>query len=182
MKVYTKKGDQGETSLIGGIRVKKNNIRIQAYGDVDELNSFVGAIRDEQLPGNIESVIIQIQEDLFCIGAMLASPDPNSKMKIPFIQEDHIIALEEEIDEMEKELPAMKKFVLPGGNVSVSKSHIARGVCRRAERSVITLSETEKTNNLSIKYLNRLSDYLFVLSRKLTQDFGAKEIPWIPSF
>lgn len=179
-KVYTKTGDKGQTSLIGGTRVPKHHIRIESYGTVDELNSYIGLIRDQEINSEIKTVLIEIQDRLFTIGSSLASDPEKSKMKIPDLREEDILFLEKEIDKMDETLPEMKSFVLPGGHTTVSFCHIARCVCRRAERLTIQLSETSFVDELVIKYLNRLSDYLFVLSRKLTQDLNAKEIPWKP--
>ena len=181
MKIYTKKGDKGETSLLGGKRVSKSNIRIESYGTVDELNSWLGLIRDQKIDSDTKKFLIHIQDRLFTIGSHLAS-DPNKKgIKIPDIKEENIIALEKEIDKMNESLPEMKSFVLPGGNEIVSYCHIARCVCRRAERCVVNLASEEKVEDIIIKYLNRLSDYLFVLSRKFSHDLNAEEIPWKPN-
>jgi len=179
-KVYTKTGDKGETSLIGGTRVPKHHIRIESYGTVDELNSYIGLIRDQKIDEQSKTVLIEIQDRLFTIGSSLASDPEKSKMKIPDLKEEDIVFLEKEIDKMDESLPEMKSFVLPGGHTTVSFCHIARCVCRRAERLTIQLSENDYVNELVIKYLNRLSDYLFVLSRKLSQDLNASEIPWKP--
>lgn len=179
-KVYTKTGDKGETSLIGGTRVPKHHIRIESYGTVDELNSYIGLIRDQNIDEQSKTVLIEIQDRLFTIGSSLASDPEKSKMKIPDLKEEDITFLEKEIDKMDESLPEMKSFVLPGGHTTVSFCHIARCVCRRAERLTIQLSENDYVNELVIKYLNRLSDYLFVLSRKLSQDLNASEIPWKP--
>jgi cob(I)alamin adenosyltransferase len=179
-KVYTKTGDKGQTSLIGGTRVPKHHIRIESYGTVDELNSHIGLIRDQQIDAHAIETLIEIQDRLFTIGSSLASDPGKSKMKIPDLKEEDITLLEQEMDKMDESLPEMKSFVLPGGHTTVSYCHIARCVCRRAERLVIHLSESEEVSALVIKYLNRLSDYLFVLSRKLTLDLHAKEIPWKP--
>ena len=186
-KVYTKTGDKGQTSLIGGTRVPKHHIRIESYGTVDELNSFIGLIRDQEIDEHSKTILIEIQDRLFTIGSSLASdpeksnlPAGKAGMKIPDLKEEDITLLEREMDEMDKSLPEMKSFVLPGGHTTVSYCHIARCVCRRAERLTIHLSEESFVADLVIKYLNRLSDYLFVLSRKLTQDLHAKEIPWKP--
>lgn len=178
MKVYTKTGDKGQTSLIGGTRVPKHHLRIEAYGTVDELNSHIGLIRDQQVDADTKKMLIEIQDRLFTIGASLASDPEKSKMKIPDLKEEDITLLEEEMDKMNGTLPEMRSFVLPGGHTTVSFCHIARCVCRRAERLAIHLSEDSFVAGLVIKYLNRLSDYLFVLSRKLTQDLNAEEIPW----
>lgn len=179
-KVYTKTGDKGQTSLIGGTRVPKHHIRIETYGTVDELNSYIGLIRDQEIDPSAKQVLIEIQDRLFTIGSSLASDPEKSKMKIPDLKEEDIVFLEKEIDKMDETLPEMKSFVLPGGHTTVSFCHIARCVCRRAERLTIQLSESGFVDELVIKYLNRLSDYLFVLSRKLSQDLNAQEIPWKP--
>lgn len=179
-KIYTKTGDKGQTSLIGGTRVPKHHIRIEAYGTVDELNSYIGLIRDQKLDESTKKILIEIQDRLFTIGSSLASDPEKSKMKIPDLKEDDITLLEQEMDKMNEVLPEMRSFVLPGGHTTVSFCHIARCVCRRAERLTIHLSENSYVADLVIKYLNRLSDYLFVLSRKLSQDLNAQEIPWKP--
>ncbi|MBL0330639.1 MAG: cob(I)yrinic acid a,c-diamide adenosyltransferase [Bacteroidetes bacterium] len=179
-KIYTKTGDKGQTSLIGGTRVPKHHLRIESYGTVDELNSYIGLIRDQQIDEHSKLILIEIQDRLFTIGASLASDPEKSKMKIPDLKESDIELLEKEMDEMDKSLPEMKSFVLPGGHTTVSYCHLARCVCRRAERITIHLSEDDFVSELVIKYLNRLSDYLFVLSRKLSHDLNAKEIPWKP--
>lgn len=181
MKIYTKTGDKGQTSLIGGTRVPKHHIRIEAYGTVDELNSHLGLIRD-CLSNNKETTgqILEIQDRLFTIGSILASDPTKSKMKIPELIDTDVEFLEKAIDKMNETLPEMRSFVLPGGNQVISFTHIARCVCRRAERCTIQLSEESKVNDVVLKYLNRLSDYLFVLSRKLTFDLKAVETPWKP--
>lgn len=179
-KIYTKTGDKGQTSLIGGTRVPKHHERIEAYGTVDELNSYIGLIRDQQIDEHSKTILIEIQDRLFTIGSSLASDPKKSKMKIPNLKEEDVILLEKEIDKMNESLPEMRSFVLPGGHTTVSFCHIARCVCRRAERLSIHLAEHSFVSDLVIKYLNRLSDYLFVLSRKLTQDLNATEIPWKP--
>ena len=180
MKIYTKTGDKGQTSLIGGTRVPKHHIRIEAYGTVDELNSHIGLIRDQQIDEHSKKILIEIQDRLFTIGSSLAADPEKSKMKLPDLKEEDIILLEQEMDKMNETLPEIKTFVLPGGHTTVSFCHIARCVCRRAERLTIHLSENSFVAELVIKYLNRLSDYLFVLSRKLTHDLQAIEIPWKP--
>lgn len=180
LKIYTKTGDKGQTSLIGGTRVPKHHIRIESYGTVDELNSYIGLVRDQQIDEHSKSILIEIQDRLFTIGSSLASDPEKSKMKIPDLKEADIELLEKEMDEMDKTLPELKTFILPGGHTTVSYCHLARCVCRRAERLTIQLSEDSFVTDLVIKYLNRLSDYLFVLSRKLSQDLNAKEIPWKP--
>lgn len=180
LKIYTKTGDKGQTSLIGGTRVPKHHIRIETYGTVDELNSYIGLVRDQEIDAHSKAMLIEIQDRLFTIGSSLASDPEKSKMKIPDLKESDVELLEKEIDQMNESLPEMKSFVLPGGHTTVSYCHLARCVCRRAERLAIHLSEESFVADLVIKYLNRLSDYLFVLSRKLTQDLNAPEIPWKP--
>jgi cob(I)alamin adenosyltransferase len=176
-KIYTKTGDAGETALFGGARVPKNHHRVDAYGTVDELNSYIGMLRDLIQTPEYRAVLKEIQDRLFTIGAVLAS-DPSKAMMTPDIKEKDIKLLENQIDTMEKKLPSLKNFILPGGHSTVSFCNIARTVCRRTERLVVALNAVEKIDPLSIKYLNRLSDYLFVLGRKVAQDLGAEEIIW----
>jgi cob(I)alamin adenosyltransferase len=180
MKIYTKKGDTGTTQLIGGTRVSKHHLRIETYGTVDELNSFIGLIRDQQIDQHYKTLLIEIQDRLFTIGSSLASDPEKSRMKIPDLKEEDVTMLENEIDKMNEKLPEMKSFVLPGGHTTVSYCHVARCVCRRAERLVSQLSKKSAgaIEPLVLKYLNRLSDYLFVLSRMLSQELGAEETPW----
>lgn len=178
MKIYTKTGDKGTTSLIGGTRVSKDDIRIEAYGTVDELNSWIGLLRDQKPGKEQEDVLLEVQDRLFSIGSNLASDPERSKMKIPHINEEDIQLLEKNIDRMNEELPEMKSFILPGGDQSQSFCHVARCVCRRAERNTIHLSGESFVDPLIIKYLNRLSDYLFVLARKIGKDRSAVETPW----
>lgn len=178
-KIYTKTGDKGQTSLIGGTRIPKFDIRIEAYGNVDELNSFIGLVRDQPVDEHTRSMLIETQDRLFTIGSLLAA-DQKNKMQLPQVSEDDIVLLEKEIDAMNAVLPEMKSFVLPGGHSTVSFCHVARCVCRRAERSVLKLNEREPVNGLIYKYLNRLSDYLFVLSRKMTHDLQVTETLWKP--
>lgn len=180
MKVYTKKGDSGTTGLIGGTRVAKNHIRIESYGTVDELNSYIGLIRDQDIDDKTKAVLIEIQDRLFTLGSLLAADPEKTKMVLPQIFEEDVTFLEQRIDLMDETLEPMKSFVLPGGHTTVSYTHIARCICRRAERLTVELSEQFSVNPIIIQYLNRLSDYLFTLSRKLTKDLGAKEQPWIP--
>jgi len=180
MKIYTKTGDKGQTSLIGGTRVPKHHIRVEAYGTIDELNSHVGLIRDQQIDEGTKQSLIGIQVRLFAIGSILASDPEKSKMNIPDLKEEDISFLEKEMDKMDETLPEMHSFILPGGHTTVSFCHIARCVCRRAERLTIHLSENSFVPDLVIIYLNRLSDYLFVLSRKLTRDLQAQEVLWKP--
>lgn len=181
MKIYTKTGDQGTTSLFGGRRVSKANLRIDAYGTVDELNSFMGLVRDQEVNAKRNEQLTHIQNTLFIIGSILATEPGNEKVKIPSLREDDITFLETEIDAMEAELDPLRFFILPGGHSSVSFCHVARTVCRRSERLAIALYEREKGDmGIVIKYLNRLSDYLFVLSRKMAKEMGVEETAWRP--
>jgi len=176
-KIYTKTGDTGETSLFGGKRLPKSALRIDAYGTIDELNSYIGLLRDQMASDDTRNLLKSVQDRLFAIGANLAS-DPSKEMQVPDIQVSDIELLEKAIDEMSEELPALKNFILPGGHTTVSFCHIARCVCRRAERRVVALDLEEKVDPMLVKYLNRLSDYLFMLARKLGKDLGAEEIIW----
>jgi len=180
MKVYTKTGDKGQTSLFGGKRVPKHDLRIDAYGTVDELNSYIGLIRDQDIDRRSIETLIEVQDRLFTLGSILATEPGNTKMKIPQIFPEDIILLEKEMDEMNEHLPEMRSFVLPGGHTTVSYCHITRCVCRRAERLISHLSENEEIDALVLKYLNRLSDYLFVLARKIVIDKEVKEVEWKP--
>src|SRR3979490_665844 len=180
MKIYTKTGDQGTTALFGGKRVSKADLRIDAYGTVDELNAYIGMLRDLDVNQKRKDFLIEIQDRLFTIGSILATEPGNNKVKIPALQEENVQALEKEIDSMETGLPPMRVFVLPGGHTSVSFGHIARTVCRRAERLAVALDQQEKVDMLVIRYLNRLSDYLFMLCRKMANELGAEETPWKP--
>lgn len=180
MKIYTKKGDEGKTGLIGGTRVPKNAIRIDAYGTVDELNSFLGVVRDHDIDAKYKAQIIEIQDRLFTIGSSLASDPEKSNMKIPDLKESDIETLENWMDEMDAALPELRFFVLPGGHTAVSFCHVARCVCRRAERIIVELNEKEFVAPLVLAYMNRLSDYIFVLGRKITQDLDAPEQAWQP--
>jgi len=187
MKVYTKTGDKGTTSLFGGTRVPKDHARIESYGTVDELNSYIGLIRDQEMNPHYKDVLVEIQDRLFTIGAILATPEDKvilkngePRLKKLGITENDVQLLEHEIDKMDEELPQMTHFVLPGGHTTVSYCHIARCVCRRAERLTVHLSHNETVDEIVIIYLNRLSDYLFVLARKLSHDLQAQETIWIP--
>jgi cob(I)alamin adenosyltransferase len=180
MKIYTKTGDKGTTALFGGKRVSKADLRIETYGTVDELNSHIGLVRDQPVNQNRKSILVEVQDRLFTIGSILATEPGNTKVKVPSLSPNDIILLEKEIDAMDALLPPMKSFVLPGGHQSVSFCHIARTVCRRAERLVITLDVQEKIDPLVIQYLNRLSDYLFMLSRKMSAELNAEETAWKP--
>lgn len=178
MKIYTKTGDQGTTALFGGKRVLKSDLRIETYGTIDELNSFVGLLRDQEINQSRKEILLAIQDQLFTIGAELAAEPGNSKVKVPHLQEESIQLLEKQIDQMEETLPPLKFFVLPGGHPSVSFGHLARTVCRRAERLAVALNASSSVDPLIIKYLNRLSDYLFVLCRKMANELGVEEMPW----
>lgn len=187
MKIYTKTGDAGSTGLIGGTRVPKNHIRIESYGSLDELNSYLGLIRDQNIDKEHTKNLIKVQEKLFIIGAILATdPDKETlkngkkRLNISKISTEDIELLEQKIDLMNESLPPMTHFVLPGGHQTVSFCHIARCVCRRAERLIVALHQIEPQDPNILTYLNRLSDYLFVLARKLTYDLQADEIKWIP--
>lgn len=179
MKIYTKTGDAGKTSLLGGTRVAKYHLRIEAYGTVDELNAHIGAVRSAGVSDDVIEMLLTIQDKLLTIGSNLAS-EPRSKIKIPKLQNEDITHIEELIDRMEEDLPPMRNFVLPGGHPAVAAAHIARCVCRRAERIVLHLKDENDVSDTISIYLNRLSDFLFVLSRKLTKDLGVDEIPWTP--
>lgn len=180
MKIYTKKGDKGTTGLIGGTRLPKHHLRIESYGTVDELNSYIGLLRDLIAEQAMTEVLIELQDRLFTIGSLLAADPVKSKMELPQLAEGDITFLEQQIDKMDEELPPMRFFVLPGGHPTISHCHIARCVCRRAERLVSHLAENDPVDPLVLAYMNRLSDYLFTLSRKLAVDLGAEETPWKP--
>ncbi|RUT73437.1 cob(I)yrinic acid a,c-diamide adenosyltransferase [Ancylomarina longa] len=178
-KVYTKTGDKGTTGLIGGTRVPKHHLRLEAYGTVDELNSYIGVIRSHEIEERSKEILNVIQNKLFLIGSHLATDDSKSDLKEKLIiQEEDILLLEKEMDRMDEALPELNNFVLPGGSVVNGFCHIARTVCRRAERRANQLAANIDINPLLLKYLNRLSDYLFVLSRKVLLDVGASEIKW----
>jgi cob(I)alamin adenosyltransferase len=179
VKIYTKTGDKGETSLIGGKRVPKFDDRIEAYGTVDELNSYIGLLRDLHIDDHSRQILIEIQDRLFTAESLLAAENPEQFDFLPRLSEKDIELLEKEIDRMNLELPELSSFILPGGHPVVSHTHIARTICRRAERMVIRLANDHPVDGLVIKYLNRLSDFLFVLSRKFSLDFNAPETPWI---
>lgn len=187
MKIYTKTGDKGTTSLFGGTRVPKYHLRIEAYGTVDELNSYIGLIRDQKIDEHTSSILLKIQHELFILGSMLATPPEKKVLKngkerlnIDKINQHSIELLENEIDTMNEQLPDMTHFILPGGHTTVSYCHIARCICRRAERISTHLGDESTIEPEILIYLNRLSDYLFVLARKLTKDNQAQEIKWIP--
>lgn len=187
MKIYTKTGDKGTTALFGGTRVPKYHIRINSYGTVDELNANIGLLRDQKISLHTQEILLKIQNNLFTMGSMLATDPKKSTFKsgkerlnIPKINEADIQLLENEIDSMNETLPELTHFILPGGHSTVSICHVCRGVCRRAERCSTALYDLEPFDELILQYLNRLSDYLFVLARKLSFDFQVDEIQWIP--
>ena len=179
MKIYTRKGDEGKTSLIGGTRVSKGHYRIEAYGTVDELNSNLGVVRSfvEDKAG-ITALLMTIQNDLFNIGSLLAADPEKNKMELPGIEDSDVEKLEASIDSMNDELDELKAFIIPAGHIAVAQCHVARTVCRRAERAVVVLDEQEGVDPVLLKYLNRLSDLLFVLARKIGKDFGIAEVTW----
>lgn len=181
MKIYTKTGDDGSTSLYGGNRVQKDNARVEAYGTIDELNSFLGLLIEKTHEADIKSYLLNIQHILFNIGSVIATVDEKYMSKLPPLNESDTQSLESSIDQMESTLPSMTNFILPGGGEAPSLSHICRTVCRRAERCLVALSKVEIPNEQlisSMKFLNRLSDYFFVLSRKLTQLNNGNEVIW----
>lgn len=178
MKIYTKTGDKGITSLLGGKRVYKSDDRINAYGTIDELNSYIGLLGDQEVNKGRKIQLKEIQDRLFTLGSHLASDPEKGSMKLPDLKEDDILLLEKEMDKMNEILPEMRSFILPGGHQSVSFCHIARCVCRRAERLVVQLHEKQPVEAIIIAYLNRLSDYLFVLSRTMALALNAEEVRW----
>jgi cob(I)alamin adenosyltransferase len=182
LKIYTKTGDLGKTSLIGGTKVPKSNIRIETYGTVDELNSFIGLLNDHITDHHSKQILKEIQDRLFTIGSSLAcDPDKEPKMKLPDLNEKDVELLEQEIDKMNESLPEMRSFILPGGSLAVSVAHVARCVCRRAERHCVQMQEQQVfIDPLVIKYMNRLSDHLFVMARYIGHITDVKEIEWKP--
>ncbi len=181
MKIYTRTGDDGSTGLVGGTRVKKYDLRLEAYGTIDELNSYIGLIRSLQTDENADRILEKIQNKLFVIGANLATEESIASVnkQLPCSKED-IALLERSMDQMTAELPELRNFILPGGCQASSVCHVARTVCRRAERRIVELAEKTEVEQNLIKFVNRLSDYLFVLSRKVTKDQNAPEILWSP--
>ncbi|OYU96178.1 MAG: ATP:cob(I)alamin adenosyltransferase [Bacteroidetes bacterium B1(2017)] len=179
-KIYTKTGDKGETSLIGGVRVLKSHMRIESYGTIDELNSYLGIIKDLSTDQHRQELLYEIQDRLFTIGSVLASDPEKSKMKIPDLHDEDIALLEKEIDKMNETLPELKSFILPGGNLVASHCHVARCICRRAERMVVLLQSSSAVPDMIVIYLNRLSDYLFVLSRQIVFENKGEEVAWRP--
>ena len=179
MKIYTKTGDDGTTGLIGGSRVKKYDLRLEAYGTVDELNAAIGVVRSSKLPENVTEILNKIQNKLFNIGSLLASDDKGEAFTSNLaITEENINDLENAIDEYQNQLPELTHFILPGGDFLSAQCHVARTVCRRAERRILEFAEHSKVQNEIIIYINRLSDFLFVLSRKLAFDNNVEEVSW----
>jgi cob(I)alamin adenosyltransferase len=179
MKIYTLSGDDGTTSLSGGRRVPKQSLRVEAYGSVDELIAWIGLLRDSKENNHRKELLVYIQDQLMRCAAGLASDEQNISSKLILPEENCLSVLEKEIDTMEATLPPIRNFVLPGGCILVSHCHIARCVCRRAERAVLRLNESEESPVIINKFLNRLSDFLFVLSRKITQELGSEEVMWV---
>lgn len=181
-KIYTKTGDKGKTSLIGGTKVSKAHIRIDAYGTVDELNSFIGLLSDQFEHTPTRSSLKKVQDRLFTVGSSLAcDPDKEPMLKIPDLKEEDVYWLEHEIDGMNNVLPEMKSFILPGGHVSISTAHVVRCICRRAERRCVDMIDHDIfVDPLVIKFLNRLSDYLFVLARFVAHELKVEEVTWKP--
>jgi len=187
MKIYTKTGDKGTTGLFGGTRVPKHHLRIESYGTVDELNSYIGLVKDQAIDNDTKTTLIKIQNDLFTLGSMMATPSEKETLKngeqrlnIPEVDTKSVTYLEKEINKMNEKLPKMTHFILPGGHTTVSYCHIARCVCRRAERLSVSLHQQEGINPIILTYLNRLSDFLFMLARKLSKDLSVQEVKWIP--
>ncbi len=180
MKIYTKTGDKGQTSLLGGSRVAKSHPRIEAYGTIDELNSYIGLLRDQPVNESRKDLLKEIQDRLFTIGANLAAEPEGNKKQMPDLLPGDIELLEKEMDNMDSALPELRAFILPGGHQSISFCHVARTVCRRSERLVITLAAEVEVADIFIQYLNRLSDYLFVLARKMGQELEVEEVSWKP--
>lgn len=181
MKIYTRTGDQGQTSLLGGHRVPKDTLRIEVYGTIDELNSHIGLLRDHA-HGRRDALLIPIQEKLFSLGSRLASGNEKQaeRFKVPQVTDEDITTLEAAMDGMDKELPEMRNFILPGGHLAASQAHVCRTVCRRAERLLVTLASSEEVPATAVRYLNRLSDLLFVLARHLAHMDGVADTPWNP--
>ena len=182
-KLYTKTGDDGTTGLFSGKRVSKHHVRIKAYGTVDELNAWIGLIRNDKIAAETNSFLIKIQNELMVIASQLADDTsektPKLSGKIVPIAFENVTEIESEIDKINNELPELKNFIIPGGHVLISYTHLARCTCRRAERFITELKGEEDVSNVIIAYINRLSDYLFILARKLAEDFDVEEIKWI---
>ena len=178
MKVYTKKGDKGKTQLLGGSMVSKNHIKLKCYGTIDELNAFIGNIYDQEISAFHKEILLKIQNQLFNLGSIISFDGKKDKIKLPNVTAENIEMMEKAIDKMEESLPMLKNFILPSGHPTASICHIARTVCRRAERNLVALGQEETIDNLHIQYLNRLSDYLFVLARAILKENNAPEIEW----
>jgi cob(I)alamin adenosyltransferase len=180
-KIYTRRGDDGSTGLFGGPRVRKDDLRVAAYGDVDELNSALGVAREELPEGDLRALVDSLQSELFTLGAQLATPDAEAAPKdVPRITARHVERLESEIDRLTGELPPMRNFILPGGSRAGAALHFCRTVCRRAERKVVELAESGPVPAENLAYVNRLSDLLFVMARAANLRAGGREIPWVP--
>lgn len=180
-KIYTRRGDDGSTGLFGGPRVRKDDLRVASYGDVDELNSALGVAREELPAGDLRAFVDALQSELFTLGAELATPDSASAPKeVPRLTDAHVLRLEQEIDRLTGELPEMKNFILPGGSRAGAALHLCRTICRRAERKVVSLAEGAPVSAQALSYLNRLSDLLFVMARAANLRAGGREIPWKP--
>lgn len=181
-KLYTKTGDRGNTSLLGGKKVPKSDLRIDAYGNVDELNSFLGYLKDQtEIENRLKQQIYWIQEHLFTIGSLLATEPGFSGFELPKIAETEVKQLEVWIDKFDSEVPPLKNFILPGGHPAVSISHVCRSVCRRTERSIVALAENEEVDDVIVRFVNRLSDYLFIFARAIAQRLQVPETPWTPN-
>jgi len=179
LKIYTKTGDDGTTGLVGGNRVKKFDLRLEAYGTIDELNASIGVLRTEKLAENIDKILYNIQNKLFNIGSVLASDEKGKEFTINLlIKNENIKELEDAIDEYQKDLPVLNHFILPGGNFAAAQCHVARTICRRAERRILEFSEQSEVQNEIIKYVNRLSDYFFALSRRIAFDNRVDQPAW----
>lgn len=181
-KIYTRRGDDGSTGLFGGPRVRKDDLRVSAYGDIDELNSALGVAREELPEGDLRALLDALQSELFTLGAQLATPDAQAAPKeVPRIVQGNVERLEREIDRLTGELPPMKNFILPGGSRAGAALHLCRTVCRRAERKVVELAEGAEVAPEALAYVNRLSDLLFVMARAANLRAGGREIPWVPA-
>ena len=179
-KIYTKTGDKGETALLGGRRVPKNHIKIEAYGTADELNAFIGLLRDQEIAARYRDVLLEVQDRVFTAESLLARDLGSEDIVLPGLFEEDVLLLEREIDAMNETLPPLGNFILPGGHPAVSYAHVCRCVCRRAERIIIKLAEEEAVDELIVRYFNRLSDYFFVLARKIALDLGISDTVWKP--
>ena len=178
MKVYTKKGDKGKTQLLGGSMVNKNHIKLECYGTIDELNAFIGNVYDQEISSFHKEILLKIQNQLFNLGSIISFDGKKDKIKLPNVTAENIEMMEKAIDKMEETLPMLKNFILPSGHPTASICHIARTVCRRAERNLVALGQEEIIDSLHMQYLNRLSDYLFVLARAILKENNAIEIEW----